>query len=109
LDLDADMAEAHVNLGRQLHLLGERGRAEPHYREAVRLDPDDPRLTSTSACCWKSRGGATKPCAYRQAVLREPRLRRRPLQSGIAAGVDRPPAGSRRHLMAARQLSGEAE
>src|SRR5262249_58658869 len=42
IELAPDHADAHVNFGRQLHLAGERGRAEPHYREAVRLEPYDP-------------------------------------------------------------------
>ena len=40
--LDPYMADAHVNLGRLYHLVGELGRAEAHYRDAVRLAPDDP-------------------------------------------------------------------
>jgi Flp pilus assembly protein TadD len=42
VELDPWMADAHVNLGRLYHLTGERGRAEAHYRDAVRLAPEDP-------------------------------------------------------------------
>jgi DNA-binding transcriptional MerR regulator len=42
VELDPWMADAHVNLGRLYHLTGERGRAEAHYRDAVKLAPDDP-------------------------------------------------------------------
>jgi DNA-binding transcriptional MerR regulator len=41
LDLDADLADAHLNLGRLLHEAGELAAAEGHYREALAIDPDD--------------------------------------------------------------------
>src|SRR5262249_27663413 len=40
--LDPDFGDAHLNLGRLDHEAGELGKAESHYREAVRCSPEDP-------------------------------------------------------------------
>lgn len=41
LDLDADHADAHVNLGRLLQETGEYKDAEEHYRKALSAEPDN--------------------------------------------------------------------
>jgi tetratricopeptide (TPR) repeat protein len=41
LELDPDLADAHVNLGRLLHERGETAEAERHYRLALAARPDD--------------------------------------------------------------------
>jgi tetratricopeptide (TPR) repeat protein len=41
LELDPDLADAHVNLGRLLHERGETAEAERHYRLALATRPDD--------------------------------------------------------------------
>jgi len=41
LELDPDLADAHVNLGRLLHERGEIAEAERHYRLALAARPDD--------------------------------------------------------------------
>ncbi len=42
LELDPSHADAHINLGRLLHELGELGAAEHHYRLAMKNAPTDP-------------------------------------------------------------------
>ena len=110
LDLDPDLPEAHVNLGRQLHLAGERGRAEPHYREAVRLAPDDPTPHFNLGVLLDELGRRDEAVhAYRQAVLRDPdsadaHCNHGPLLESLGRRQE-----AVRHLMAARQLSGSGE
>jgi tetratricopeptide (TPR) repeat protein len=41
LELDPDLADAHLNLGRLLHEAGNLAAAERHYRQALAVDPDD--------------------------------------------------------------------
>ena len=73
LELDADLADAHVNLGRLYHLAGERGRAEAHYRDAVRLAPDDPIPHFNLGVLMEEQGRREEAVhAYRQAVSRDP-------------------------------------
>ena len=42
LELDAEHADAHVNLGRLLHEEGQAAQAQAHYRRALKARPDDP-------------------------------------------------------------------
>ena len=107
LDLDPDMAEAHVNLGRQLHLVGERGRAEPHYREAVRLDPDDPTPHFNLGVLLEELGRRDEAVhAYRQAVLRDPDFADAHCNLGLLLESLGRRQEAMRHLMAARKLNG---
>ena len=110
LDLDPEMAEAHVNLGRLLHVAGERGRAEPHYREAVKLAPDDPTPHYNLGVLLEELGRRDEAVlAYRQAILRDPDF----ADAHCNLGLLLESVGSRqqamRHLMAARHLIGTAE
>jgi tetratricopeptide (TPR) repeat protein len=110
LDLNPDMPEAHVNLGRQLHLIGERGRAEPHYREAVRLDPDDPTPHFNLGVLLEELGRREEAVhAYRQAVLRDPDFADAHCNLGLLLESLGRRQEAVRYLMAARQLSGSAE
>src|SRR2546428_7513558 len=73
LELDSRVADAHVHLGRQLHIAAERGRAEHHYREAVRLDPGDPTPHFNLGVLLEELGRREEAIhAYRQAILRDP-------------------------------------
>lgn len=110
LDMNPDMPEAHVNLGRQLHLIGERGRAEPHYREAVRLDPDDPTPHFNLGVLLEELGRREEAVhAYRQAVLRDPDFADAHCNLGLLLESLGRRQEAMRYLMAARQLSGSAE
>ena len=110
LALDPLMAPAHVNLGRQLHVAGERGRAEPHYRQAVKLDPDDPTPHFNLGVLLEELGRRDEAVlAYRQAILRDPDF----ADAHCNLGLLLEKVGNRqeavRHLMAARQLMDAAE
>jgi tetratricopeptide (TPR) repeat protein len=110
LALDPLMADAHVNLGRQLHMGGERGRAEPHYRQAVKLDPDDPTPHFNLGVLLEELGRRDEAVlAYRQAIVRDPDF----ADAHCNLGLLLESMGSRqeaiRHLMAARQLKDSEE
>ena len=110
LDLNPNMPEVHVNLGRQLHLLGERGRAEPHYREAVRLAPDDPTPHFNLGVLLEELGRKDEAVhAYRQAILRDPDFADAHCNLGLLLESLGRRQDAMRHLMAARQLSGASE
>ena len=105
LELDPRMAEAHVNLGRQLHLAGERGRAEPHYREAVRLAPDDPTPHFNLGVLLDESGQRDEAVhAYRQAILRDPDFADAHCNLGLLLESLGRRQEAVRHLMAARKL-----
>ena len=110
LDLDPDLSEAHVNLGRLLHLAGERGRAEPHYREAVRLDPDDPTPHfNLGVLLEELRRPDEAVHAYRQAILRDPDFADAHCNLGLLLESLGRRQEAMRHLMAARTLNGAGE
>jgi tetratricopeptide (TPR) repeat protein len=110
LELDPKRADAHVNLGRQLHLAGERGRAEPHYREAVRLDPDDPTPHFNLGILLEDLGKRDEAVlAYRQAIFRDPDFADAHCNLGLLLESIGRRQEAVRHLMAARKLSGPSE
>ena len=110
LELDPDVVDAHVNLGRQLHMAGELGRAEPHYREAARLDPDDPTPHFNLGVLLEEVGRRDEAVhAYRQAILRDPDFADAHCNLGLLLESLGRRLEAVRHLMAARQLSGSAE
>ena len=110
LELDPGLADAHVNLGRQLHIAGELGRAEPHYREAVRLEPDDPTPHFNLGVLLEEVGRREEAVlAYRQAILRDPEFADAHCNLGLLLeGLGRRQEAVR-HLMAARKLNGSQE
>lgn len=110
LELDPRVADAHVNLGRQLHIAGERGRAEPHYREAVGLDPDDPTPHFNLGVLLEELGRLDEAVhAYRQAILRDPDFADAHCNLGLLLESLGRRQEAMRHLMAARKLNGSAE
>lgn len=110
LDLDPGLAGAHVNLGRQLHMAGERGRAEPHYREAAKLDPDDPTPHFNLGVLLEEVGRRDEAVhAYRQAILRDPDFADAHCNLGLLLESLGRRQEAVRHLMAARRLNGSPE
>jgi Flp pilus assembly protein TadD len=110
IDLDPGLAEAHVNLGRLLHVAGEPGRAEPHYREAVRLDPEDPTPHFNLGVLLEEQGRRDEAIlAYRQAVLRDPDFADAHCNLGLLLDSLGRRQEAMRHLMAANKLGDEGE
>ena len=110
LELDPGVTDAHVNLGRQLHMAGELGRAEPHYREAARLDPDDPTPHFNLGVLLEEVGRREEAVhAYRQAILRDPDFADAHCNLGLLLESLGRRQEAVRHLMAARKLSGSPE
>ena len=110
LALEPELADAHVNIGRLLHMAGERGRAEPHYREAVRQDPDDPTPHFNLGVLLEELGRKDEALlAYRQAILRDPDFADAHCNLGLLLESVGNRTEAVRHLMLARQLMGAAE
>ena len=110
LALDPLMADAHVNLGRVLHVAGERGRAEPHYRQAVKLDPDDPTPHFNLGVLFEEVGRKEEAIlAYRQAIVRDPDFADAHCNLGLLLEALGRRQEAFRHLLAARQLMDSAE
>lgn len=110
LALEPETADAHVNLGRLLHMAGEPGRAEPHYREAVRIAPDDPTPHFNLGVLLEERHRRDEAVhAYRQAILRDPDFADAHCNLGLLLESLGRRQEALRHLMAARKLSGQAE
>ena len=74
LELDPELADAHLNLGRLLHERGEAAEAERHYRRALELPrPTTPPPPSTSASsCRTSAASARPPRPTRRRSSSEP-------------------------------------
>jgi len=110
LALDPLMADAHVNLGRVLHVAGERGRAEPHYRQAVKLDPDDPTPHFNLGVLFEEVGRKEEAVlAYRQAIVRDPDFADAHCNLGLLLESLGRRQEALRHLMTARQLNQSEE
>lgn len=110
IELDPGIADAHVNLGRLLHMAGEPGRAEPQYREAIRLDPDDPTPHFNMGVLLEELGRREEAIhAYRQAVLRDPDFADAHCNLGLLLESLGRRQEAVRHLMAASKLSGSSE
>lgn len=110
LERDPGLADAHVNLGRQLHIEGELGRAEPHYREAVRLAPDDPTPHFNLGVLLEELGRKDEAIhAYRQAIVRDPDFADAHCNLGLLLESLGRRQEAMRHLLAARKLSGTPE
>ncbi len=107
IELDPSLADAHVNLGRLLHLAGEWGRAEPQYREAVRLDPDDPTPHFNLGVLLDEAGRRDEAVlAYLQAVRRDPDFADAHCNLGLLLESLGRRHEAVRHLMTARELMG---
>jgi DNA-binding transcriptional MerR regulator len=105
LGRDPGMADAHVNLGRLYHLAGERGRAEAHYRDAVRLTPDDPIPHFNLGVLLEEQGRRDEAAhAYAQAAHRDPDFADAHCNLGLLLESMGRRQEAMRHLMTAREL-----
>ena len=91
-------------------MAGEKGRAEPHYREAVRLNADDPTPHFNLGVLLEELGRKDEAVlAYKQAILRDPDFADAHCNLGLLLESSGNRTEAMRHLMAARQLMGTAE
>ena len=105
LDLDPFLADAHVNLGRLYHRSGERGRAEAHYRDAVRLAPEDPVPHFNLGTLLEEQGRREEAVlAYGQAVSRDPEFADAHCNLGLLLESLGRREKAMHHLMIARQI-----
>jgi tetratricopeptide (TPR) repeat protein len=110
VELDPELADAHVNMGRLLHMAGERGRAEPHYRQGVKLDSNDPTPHFNLGVLLEELGRKDEAVlAYKQAILRDPDFADAHCNLGLLLESVGNRTEAMRHLMLARQLLGTAE
>jgi tetratricopeptide (TPR) repeat protein len=110
LEHDSTMADAHVNLGRLYHLAGERGRAEAHYRDAVRLAAEDPVPHFNLGVLMEEQGRRDEAVhAYAQAVARDPEFADAHCNLGLLLESLGRRQEAMRHLMAARELYRSSE
>lgn len=69
IELDPDMSDAYVNLGRLLHEAGEVREAMTHYRQALRQNPRDPVAHYNLALAFEDQGDTrTAAAEYRKAL-----------------------------------------
>lgn len=105
LALDPFMADAHVNLGRLYQQTGERGRAEAHYRDAVRLNTSDPVPHFNLGVLLEEQGRREEAAhAYAQAVNRDADFADAHCNLGLLLESMGRRREAMRHLMAAREL-----
>jgi tetratricopeptide (TPR) repeat protein len=75
LELDPHHADAHLNLGRILHELGQVRAAEQHYRKALALRPDNPTALFNLGVALEDGGRLEEALAvYQRAVAADPAL-----------------------------------
>jgi tetratricopeptide (TPR) repeat protein len=73
LELDPQHVDAHLNLGRILHELGQVAAAEQHYRKALALRPEDPTALFNLGVALEDGGRLAEALAvYQRAVAADP-------------------------------------
>jgi tetratricopeptide (TPR) repeat protein len=105
LELDPDLADAHLNLGRLEHEAGELGKAEAHYRDAVRCAPNDPTSHFNLGVLLEDRGRPEEAAhAYEQAIARDASAADAHYNLGLLLETLGRRSEAMRHLMNARRL-----
>ncbi|GIW42295.1 MAG: hypothetical protein KatS3mg076_2872 [Candidatus Binatia bacterium] len=99
------MAEAHINLGRLLHLRGECEAAREHYARAMRLDPLDPIAAFNLGVVLEDLGRPLEAIRmYRNALRRDPRLADAHYNLALLYERNGKRSEARRHFLAYRKL-----
>lgn len=105
LAADDGFGDAHLNLGRLFHEAGELGKAEAHYRSAVRCTPDDAIAHFNLAVLLEDRGRSEEAVlAYRQAIARDPEAADAHHNLALLLETKGRRTEAMKHLMIARQL-----
>ncbi len=105
LELEPRMADAHVNLGRLLHELGQFGAATEHYRRAIALHPDDATAHYNLGVALEDQGQFPAAIrAYQEAIQADPTTADAHFNlAGLYEKLAKP-ALALRHLKTYRQL-----
>ncbi|HEX3526590.1 MAG TPA: tetratricopeptide repeat protein [Thermoanaerobaculia bacterium] len=75
LEIDPGLADAHLNLGRLRHEMGDLAAAEEHYRAAANARPDEPTTAFNLGVVLQDRGRlAEAAAAYEQALALDGRF-----------------------------------
>ncbi len=107
LALDAELADAHVNLGRLHQQSGDMGRAETHYRAAIGLAPADAVAHFNLAGLLEETGRAPDAvAAYQRALAADPDFADAHYNLGLLLERLGRRAPAMTHLRAARRLYG---
>ena len=105
LAAEPDHADAHLNLGRLDHAIGEFGKAEAHYRRAVQCDPNDAVAHFNLGVLLEDRDRPEEAVqAYHQAVVRDPDMADAHYNLGLLLEARGRRDDALKHLMAARRL-----
>ena len=103
--VDPNHADAHLNLGRLDHAIGELGKAEAHYQRAVQCDPDDAVAHFNLGVLLEDRDRPEEAVqAYHQAVVRDPDMADAHYNLGLLLESRGRRDDALKHLMAARRL-----
>jgi tetratricopeptide (TPR) repeat protein len=102
---DPHCADAHLNLGRLDHAIGELGKAEAHYQRAVQCDPEDATAHFNLGVLLEDRNRPDEAVqAYHQAVVRDPDMADAHYNLGLLLEARGRRDDALKHLMAARRL-----
>jgi tetratricopeptide (TPR) repeat protein len=106
LEQEPEFAEAHVNLGRLLHEIGDVYAALVHYRAALSLRPGDTTAAFNVGVALEDLGAAVDAiAAYRRALESEPRNPDAHYNLARLLEQDGKPDLAVRHLLLYRQLT----
>ncbi len=110
VELDRDLADAHLNLGRLEHEAGHLAEAEAHYREVVRCTPSDSMCHFNLGVLLEDRGRASDAAlAYEQAIACDPNSADAHYNLGLLLETLGRRNDAMRHLINARRLYAEAD
>jgi tetratricopeptide (TPR) repeat protein len=105
IELDPHLADAHLNLGRLEHEVGELGKAEAQYREAVRCAPDDPTSHFNLGVLLEDRGRPEEAVlAYERVLTLDPDSADAQYNLGLLLETLGRRSQAMAHLMTARKL-----
>ncbi len=107
LERDPDFAEAHINLGRLLHLAGKLHLARGHYLRAMQLDPLDPVPLFNLGVVLEDLGEKDQALEmYQRALRRDPGLADAHYNLALLYEQRGRKADAERHMQAYRRLTG---
>jgi len=105
LEADSNYTDAHLNLGRIDHVLGELGRAEAHYRAAAQSAPGDETCHFNLGVLLDDRGRQDEAIlAYKRAIACDPEAADAHHNLGLLLDARGKRTDAMRHLMIARRL-----